>query len=85
MHGFSENEMPKIERSIDYTFEAYSGVEDGELQSKNDITLSDCNVQNSSLTAEDCSDADSMSNKIIFIIVNRRCLSDCFRCRRQKC
>lgn len=70
MHGFSENEMPKIERSVDYTFEAYSGVEDGELQSKNGITLSDCAVQNST---EDCSDVDSMSKRMIFVIINQRC------------
>lgn len=30
MHGFTEDMMPKIKRSVDYTFEAYSGVEDRE-------------------------------------------------------
>lgn len=61
MHGFSEDEMPKIERSVDYTFEAYSGLEDGEVQSKNSEKMSDFSLQNSELTAEDCSDVDSAS------------------------
>lgn len=28
VHGFTEDMMPKIERSVEYTFEAYSGVDD---------------------------------------------------------
>ncbi|KAK4876889.1 hypothetical protein RN001_009395 [Aquatica leii] len=30
VHGFTDDVMPKIKRSVDYTFEAYSGVEDQE-------------------------------------------------------
>lgn len=53
--------MPKIERSVDYTFEAYSGLEDGEVQNKTSEKMSDFSLQNSELTAEDCSDIDSAS------------------------
>lgn len=28
VHGFTEDMMPKIERSVQYTFEAYAGVGD---------------------------------------------------------
>lgn len=30
VHGLTEDKMPKIKRSIDYTFEAYSGVDEQE-------------------------------------------------------
>lgn len=61
VHGFTEAEMPKIERSIDYTFEAYSGVEDGELPTKSNDKLPDYSLQNNELTGDDCSDIDSAS------------------------
>lgn len=32
VHGYTEDMMPKIERSVDYTFEAYSGNPDDDLQ-----------------------------------------------------
>lgn len=59
VHGFTENEMPKIERSVDYTFEAYSGLEDGEMPDKSSKT-SDMSVQSN----EECSDVDSTSKYI---------------------
>lgn len=30
VHGFTEEVMPKIERSVEYTFAAYAGVKDNE-------------------------------------------------------
>lgn len=30
VHGFTEDKMPKIQRTVEYTFEAYSGLEDRE-------------------------------------------------------
>lgn len=54
--------MPKIERSVDYTFEAYSGVEDGEQDSKFNVNLSEMNFQNSNIdNMDDSSDIDDAS------------------------
>lgn len=60
--------MPKIERSVDYTFEAYSGLEDGEIQSKSDDKMIDYTLQTNELNAEDCSDIDSGSKFILLLI-----------------
>ncbi|KAF5277471.1 hypothetical protein FQR65_LT03808 [Abscondita terminalis] len=35
VHGFTDDIMPKIKRSVDYTFEAYSGVEDQDQEGDN--------------------------------------------------
>lgn len=55
--------MPKIERSVDYTFEAYSGVEDGEQDPKSNVKLSEMNFQNSNI--EDSSDIDDCSKYLL--------------------
>lgn len=60
MHGFTEDAMPKIERSVDYTFEAYSG--DGEQELKSTSKLSDMDYQTDNMgTVEDSSDVDNTS------------------------
>ncbi|XP_044259010.1 uncharacterized protein LOC123007661 [Tribolium madens] len=60
VHSFSEDAMPKIERSIDYTFEAYSGLEDQDDKNKTELT----NTQQSDSNAnhlEEESDGDDTS------------------------
>ncbi|KRT78674.1 zinc finger protein [Oryctes borbonicus] len=51
VHGLTEDKMPKIERSIDYTFEAYSGLEEFEnniadLKNNDGNDINDMQVQN---------------------------------------
>lgn len=55
--------MPKIERSVDYTFEAYSGLEDGEQDSKCIEKLPEMNFRNSQL--DDGSDIDDTSKYLL--------------------
>lgn len=43
VHGFTEEVMPKIERSVDYTFEAYSGTDDQEMMDKQSDDKNDMN------------------------------------------
>ncbi|XP_025831808.1 uncharacterized protein LOC108742446 isoform X2 [Agrilus planipennis] len=53
-HGFTEEVMPKIERSVDYTFEAYSGMENMENEHK-DFTTPD--------NSFDCDNDDNEENE----------------------
>lgn len=69
VHGFTENEMPKIERSVDYTFEAYSGLEDGEVQNKSMEKMPEYSLQNGELAVEDSSDVDSASKYTFKIFI----------------
>ncbi|XP_063920863.1 uncharacterized protein LOC135135662 [Zophobas morio] len=63
VHSFTEDLMPKIERSIDYTFEAYSGLEDDE-KNKNDPSGIQHNESNTATLDEDSEgDETSMDSK----------------------
>lgn len=57
--------MPKIERSVDYTFEAYSGLEDQEDKGKNDSSnIQQGDLNTSHLEEETDDDETSKSNYI---------------------
>lgn len=60
VHGFTEDMMPKIERSVDYTFEAYSGLEDGEQSVKSGTKTEDEHMEENTVAEmEDSSDVDN--------------------------
>lgn len=65
-HGFTEDMMPKIKRSVDYTFEAYSGVEDQEMahnQMLEDSPTEEHNMSNNFDSFNEASD-DENSKKL---------------------
>lgn len=68
VHSFNEDVMPKIERSIDYTFEAYSGLEDQDDKSKSDCS----NVQQNETTGvmmDEESDGDETSERTVLFFL----------------
>lgn len=67
MHGLAEDQMPKIERSIDYTFEAYSGLEDLE----NDANEGHCDKLVSE-NAADCANSSDDVDDTSTIIISQR-------------
>ncbi|EFA01111.1 hypothetical protein TcasGA2_TC010323 [Tribolium castaneum] len=63
VHSFTEDAMPKIERSIDYTFEAYSGLEDQEDKGKNEMNTQQSDLNATPLEEESDGDETSMDSK----------------------
>lgn len=61
--------MPKIERSVDYTFEAYSGLEDGDQCVRSSSKLEDEQLEENSVAEmDDSSDMDNSksTNGLLF-------------------
>lgn len=65
VHGFSEDVMPKIERSIEYTFAAYAGVkgqEHAENAKKNrKRQQSQQEIDNNLMCLDESTDVDDIS------------------------
>lgn len=54
VHGYTEEMMPKIKRSVDYTFEAYSGGDDIDKTKSNREEISTIsNLEETSSDVED--------------------------------
>lgn len=71
VHNFTEDMMPKIERSIDYTFEAYSGVHDSDDATKNNISNLQQNDSNAATLDEESEGDDTSKDqklKRIFVL-----------------
>lgn len=67
VHNFNEEVMPKIERSVDYTFEAYSGVEDqDERRHEDDDVMNLQQTDSTNATLDEESDMDDASKGAIF-------------------
>nr|XP_023019105.1 uncharacterized protein LOC111507948 [Leptinotarsa decemlineata] len=66
VHNFTEDNMPKIERSIDYTFQAYSGAKDESDHNKNESSPNqadrDTESDNGSMDSENIDDPKPFDN-----------------------
>ncbi|CAG9854645.1 unnamed protein product [Phyllotreta striolata] len=56
IHNYTEENMPKIERSVDYTFQAYSGSGDGINENEQPETSQESNSKNRESMSDDGSD-----------------------------
>ncbi|RZB40865.1 uncharacterized protein BDFB_005912 [Asbolus verrucosus] len=63
VHSFNEEVMPKIERSIDYTFEAYSGLEDQDDKKGDASNMQQNDSTTATLDEESEGDETSMDSK----------------------
>lgn len=71
MHGFAEEIMPKIERSVEYTFAAYAGVKDSEADSlfKESEKKQQSKLNNNLMCLDESTDVDDISKLFLQIVI----------------